>query len=201
VLQARHDQAGVVRFLPSLPAEKKNAIAEMEMGEVIKLTLRFRSRFWENIKLPGFDERLEDLGFIHYPEASLPTWWTLLPVRAPLIVGWVGGPDAEPLLQRGKEFIVSQGLASLSRIFRIKESSLESQLEAAYLHDWASDSYTRGGYSYAPVNGLAVQEALAKPVDATLFLAGEATCQGHFGTVHGALMSGQRAAREVLNSS
>ena len=47
----------------------------------------------------------------------------------------------------------------------------------------------------------AVQEALAKPVDATLFFAGEATCQGHFGTVHGALMSGQRAAREVLNSS
>jgi len=31
-----------------------------------------------------------------------------------------------------------------------------------------------------------------------LFFAGEATSIGHIGTVHGAIQSGQRAAREIL---
>ncbi|HEY6119679.1 MAG TPA: NAD(P)/FAD-dependent oxidoreductase [Pyrinomonadaceae bacterium] len=198
VLQAGLDQPGAVRFAPELPAKKAKAIRDLEMGDVIKLNLRFQNRFWEDVKLPGTEESLEDLGFLHSPEAPLPTWWTALPVRAPLIVGWVGGPDAELLLQRGEELVVSQGIASLSRIFRISESSLENTLEEVYLHNWASDSYARGSYSYIPVNGLASQLELAAPVDDTLFFAGEATCLGHIGTVHGALMSGKRAAREVL---
>ncbi|HZE70327.1 MAG TPA: NAD(P)/FAD-dependent oxidoreductase [Pyrinomonadaceae bacterium] len=200
VLQAAPDQHGAVRFLPNLPVEKETAISSLEMGEVIKLNLRFRTRFWETLELPKADESLQGLGFLHYPEAALPTWWTLLPVRAPVIVGWVGGPDAEPLLQRGQEFIIKQGIASLSRVFGITERSIANQLEAAYFHDWSSDSYSRGGYSYVPVNGLLVQEALAKPLQDTLFFAGEATSQGHFGTVHGALISGQRAATEILKS-
>jgi monoamine oxidase len=200
VLQAGPEQHGAVRFLPNLPVEKEKAIDSLEMGEVIKLNLRFRTRFWETLKLPKADESLHGLGFLHYAEAALPTWWTLLPVRAPIIVGWVGGPEAEPLLQRGQEFIIKQGIASLSRVFGIAERSIENQLEAVYFHDWASDIYSRGGYSYVPVNGLLAQGALAKPLEETLFFAGEATSQGHFGTVHGALMSGQRAAREILKS-
>ena len=43
------------------------------------------------------------------------------------------------------------------------------------------------------------QQALAQPVSGTLFFAGEATvANGHHATVHGALASGERAAREVL---
>lgn len=41
---------------------------------------------------------------------------------------------------------------------------------------------------------------LAQPVGERLFFAGEATERKTFGTVHGAYISGQRAAREVLAS-
>ena len=34
------------------------------MGDVIKLNLRFQNRFWEDVKLPGTKESLEDLGFL-----------------------------------------------------------------------------------------------------------------------------------------
>jgi monoamine oxidase len=68
------------------------------------------------------------------------------------------------------------------------------------MHDWNVDPYARGAYAYLPVNGLAAQQELAAPVENTLFFAGEAMSVGHIGTVHGALESGQRAAKEILNS-
>ena len=44
------------------------------------------------------------------------------------------------------------------------------------------------------------QEALARPLETTLFFAGEATdTAGHNGTVHGAIASGRRAAKEILH--
>jgi monoamine oxidase len=49
------------------------------------------------------------------------------------------------------------------------------------------------------VGGLDAPRALAEPVRGTLFFAGEATdTSSHNGTVHGAIASGRRAAREVL---
>jgi uncharacterized protein with NAD-binding domain and iron-sulfur cluster len=50
-----------------------------------------------------------------------------------------------------------------------------------------------------PVGGLEARAALAQPVENTLFFAGEATnSDGHTATVHGAIASGRRAAREVI---
>jgi monoamine oxidase len=72
--------------------------------------------------------------------------------------------------------------------------------EAAYFHDWQSDPFSRGAYSYGTVSADGAQEALASPVENTLFFAGEATdVTGHNGTVHGAIASGRRAAREILH--
>jgi len=51
------------------------------------------------------------------------------------------------------------------------------------------------------VGGDGAEAALAKPLDNTLFFAGEATdITGHNGTVHGAIASGKRAAAEILGS-
>ncbi len=41
-------------------------------------------------------------------------------------------------------------------------------------------------------------DQLAQPVAGRLFFAGEATHRQGFGTVHGACLSGQRAARPVI---
>jgi len=49
------------------------------------------------------------------------------------------------------------------------------------------------------VGGEGAREALAAPLDDTVFFAGEATDPEEAGTVAGALRSGQRAAREVLS--
>jgi monoamine oxidase len=71
-------------------------------------------------------------------------------------------------------------------------------LVATFRHDWDSDPLSRGAYSYALAGGATATQRLARPVDDTLFFAGEAPACADRGTVEGALRSGFRAARHVL---
>jgi monoamine oxidase len=204
VLQAQTDDFGAVRFIPDLPEEKQTAIRGLEMGHVVHITLRFRERFWEKLspRGDGVSENFRDLGFIHYPETPFPTWWTLLHIRAPLLVGWIGGPNAEHLKGAGlsQDELLNEALKSLQVIFGVSESWLRQLLVSSHTHNWSSDPFTRGGYAYLPVGGLKAQQTLAQSVNKVLFFAGEATSVGHVGTVHGAIESGLRAAKEILKS-
>ena len=62
-----------------------------------------------------------------------------------------------------------------------------------------NDPYSRGAYSYMVVGGSDSPGKLARPVQETLFFAGEASdAEGRTGTVHGAIGSGRRAAKQAL---
>jgi len=227
---------GSVRFLPELPVDKQKAIGSIVMGQVVRVVMQFRRRFWEELDLPGVGapKDLAELGFIHLPEAAIPTWWTLLHIRAPILVGWTGGPNAENLIsqiaqetllsqdsepheqngsagqhrtsrdsQMGSSYrntILNKAIKSLHQIFRVSESHLREELVAWHTHDWHADPFSRGAYAYLPVDGLELQQTLGLPVDSTLYFAGEAISLGHIGTVHGAIDTGQRAAKQVLKS-
>lgn len=198
VLQAVPKDGGI-QFVPELPASKRSAIQQLAVGNVIKINLSFRERFWEDVKLwdeNGETVNFKDAAFFHYPDAPIPTWWTQLPIRAPLLVGWAGGPRADHL--RSQDALLDQAMRSLSLILNTSAAEVRNQLEASYVHDWHDDAFSRGAYSYVPVHGLEAQEVLSRPLDNTLFFAGEAICIGHVGTVHGAIQSGQRAAQEIL---
>jgi monoamine oxidase len=213
VLQ-KNDENPAVRFIPELPAHTRRAIKTLVMGNVLRIVLCFRERFWEAAK--AWDQHgtlisFRDTGFIHYPDAPIPTWWTQLPLRAPVLVGWTGGPRADILIDR-ENFepqsgtpatidanILDRAIESLARIFNLSKARVRDQLEASYHHEWGQDPFSRGAYSYVPVNGLAHQRELSQPIADRLFFAGEATSVGHIGTVHGAIQSGQRAAREVAD--
>jgi monoamine oxidase len=82
-----------------------------------------------------------------------------------------------------------------------KRASLEGALESADWHDWFADSYARGAYAYVGIGGEMSPHDLARPIQDTLYFAGEVTApDGHMGTVHGAIASGRRAAREIIES-
>jgi monoamine oxidase len=198
-------KAGALRFAPALVA-KQRAFAGIETGQVFKIVLRFRRAFWER---PEFlKERREKSGsngrglnFLHAPGAEVPTWWTSLPVRSPVLTGYVGGVAAEQLLAEEPPSRLERSLVALSEILAVPRRELEEQLDASASHDWRADPFARGAYSYIGVGGIGAPRALARPVDGTLFFAGEATNGEQIGTVAGALASGRRAAREVLRAS
>ncbi len=197
VLQASPDQENFVKFLPPLPPEKVGR-GKIISGNAIRLILQFKHRFWEKRKLSD-DTSLEKLNFLHCAGSEFSIFWTQLPVRAPLLVCWIGGRNAEAGLSLSLAELTARALQSLSSAFKLDLLELENELETAHYHDWHSDPFARGAYSYVAAGGMDGPAALAATLDSTLFFAGEATdTEGFSATVHGAIRTGQRAAREIL---
>lgn len=64
---------------------------------------------------------------------------------------------------------------------------------------WASDPFSWGSYTFTGLNASRDdRRALEGRVGERLYFAGEAAAVGHAGTVHGAYLSGQRAARALI---
>ena len=78
----------------------------------------------------------------------------------------------------------------------MSRSRLTASVRGSWLLDWQHDPFSRGGYSYPHVGGANAGRPLARPIEGTLFFAGEATSRD-WGTVEGAIASGLRAARHV----
>lgn len=185
VLQAPAGNSGAVTFEPELPT--RDAIQELlVMGNVMKLTFRFRSPFWEAL---GHKE----LAFVHRNDLALPTWWSMLPLRTGILTAWAGGPAADKVIARGEP--ETQAIESLATLLEVPKERIARELERIDHHDWSADPFSRGAYSYAKVGGAAIPERLARPIAGTLFFAGEHTHGGLLGTVAGAIHSGQRAAK------
>jgi monoamine oxidase len=184
-------QEGGIRFDPE-PIEALEAARKLAFGQVVRIVLRFREPFWRE------KQAIADAGFLLSTEKRFPTWWTSLPVESNMLVGWSAGPRADDLLGKTKAEIVAEGIAALARILGQKRERVEGLLEQAYYHDWHADPFARGAYSYAPAGACSAREALAKPIEETLFFAGEAAeTEGYCATVHGAILSGREAARKV----
>lgn len=171
-------------FDPPLPRETQEALRLLAMGPVYKVVMVL-----DEALLTGIE-------FVHRDETPFPALWHSLP-NARTLTAWAGGPSADRLRGLSHEEIIRAAVVSAERALGM---SLEKALENAYLHDWQRDPFALGAYSYARVGGLTARDTLAKPVEETLFIAGEACAgEGFGGTVAGALDTGMRTARAILS--
>ncbi len=201
VLQQPPEAPGAVRFVPELP-EKRRAMALVASGPVIKAVLTFREPVW---RCPGLSksaaDRLRDASFVHDPRNPFPTWWTPRPMRSPMLTAWAGGPRARVLSGLGATAMRREVIRSLGRLLGCEPAAILALGARVHVHDWPSDPFSLGAYSYEAVGGAHARRVLARPEGRCLFFAGEATdTQGQASTVAGALASGKRAVREVLKS-
>jgi len=190
VLQARPGDAGAVRIHPSI-AKHEDALSLITTGPVTRIVMLFREAFWR-------DGKLANMSFLQGSDPDVPAWWTLAPLRAPMLVAWAGGRRAAVLALLRVEECLDRALSSAVRQLGIPRRKLESLLVDSWTHNWEDDPFARGAYSYPLVGGSEAGKLLAKPVRGTLYLAGEATVdEADSGTVHGAIRSGRRAATQV----
>lgn len=181
-------QKGKPRFSPPLPMEKQEAIARLGTGQVWKIILTFRRKFWE-----------EDLGIIETPLKSQ-VWWPALEndeSNAHLMV-LIGGEGIDYF--KGSKYNAAKRVTrDLRRLFGKPAMELLRRVE---VEAWDKEPGIETGYSYLAVGSTpADRAALSKSIDDTLFFAGEATSMTAPATVRGAMESGERAAREILKLS
>ncbi|MBC7926509.1 MAG: FAD-dependent oxidoreductase [Bryobacteraceae bacterium] len=175
-----------VRFDPPVP--NTEAAKRIATGPVMRVTLAFRESFW-----PSFS-------MLHSHAEDFPTWWTHLPVTAPVLTAWCGGPRAARLSALTRAEIIDRALDALSRLLNTGRSRIEDSLVSAHTHNWQTDEWSKGAYSYVTAGNTDATAQLAAPVGNRLFFAGEASeSTGRSGLVHGAILTGQRAAREILS--
>jgi len=137
------------------------------------------------------------LSFLFSTE-RIPTWWTQSPDKSPRLTGWLAGPNASLLADAGEQAIIDHALRSLSVIFKLDPIVLSQYLTGTHIHDWITDPFTKGGYSYVTVNSRAAVEVLRTPIAGTLFFAGEALANKSNATVEAAFESGKYSAEKIL---
>ncbi|PSP15651.1 MAG: monoamine oxidase [Cyanobacteria bacterium QS_8_64_29] len=184
-------QAGGPAFEPPLPSRKQQAIRRLGMGVLDKVVLRFPFCFWS--------PEADFLGYLSSQAGDSPLLLSLQPhVGVPILVAFLGGPEA-----RHRECCADRQLVALvMRELRCMFARTVPDPTRVAIARWASDPFALGSYSFVRV-GASGQDytALSAPAGERLFFAGEATHRQYPATVHGAFLSGLRAAEELAGAT
>jgi monoamine oxidase len=171
-------------FLPALP-DKTTAARGLPLGLADKLFL----------SLEDAQEFENDTRVFGHIDRSATAGYSLRPFGWPMIECYFGGELAAELEKGGERAFFDFAASELTGVLG---NNFAKRIKPIAHHGWLSDPFARGSYSYA-VPGKADQRAvLATAVDNRIFFAGEATSEHDFSTAHGALLTGQRAAREAI---
>jgi len=180
--------------LPQTVGERAAATADIGFGNVVKILLRFATKWWAD----HGRRDLADLSFL-LSNATVPTWWTQHPDEYPVLTGWFAGPKADRVSSLSETELVDMGLASLAEIFDLPQDRIRRELIAWRAINWGNDPFARGAYSYATLKTRAAQSALTKSDGGAIFFSGEALYAGpDMGTVEAALASGRETAQTIL---
>ncbi|MBK6873580.1 MAG: FAD-dependent oxidoreductase [Kineosporiaceae bacterium] len=174
-----------------VPFHPKDVIGQLGWGPAVKFFSRLSRRFW------------------------VEQGWA--PLGGSLDIGQVWeGTDNQA--QTGKQPIVlnvftgartptkSQYTDGLARLYPAvtgrPRSGYRANLLAAEVVDWSRQPFIRTGYSSPRVGQVfTIGKELNEPFGGRLFFAGEHTQLDHFGYMEGAIRSGERAARQLLEQA
>ncbi len=176
--------SGAIRFVPDLPAGAKGALAGIGMGALTKIALRLDGA---RIDLNASTTLMDST----HPEAM--TMIEMAPEGKPLAVAICGGDFARGLGAAGEAAAVAHLTDTLAAMLG---SDVRRAVTGGRLASWWADPLSRGAYSVCLPGHSAARAALAEPVAARLWFAGEATAGGGAMTVGGATLSARKAAAE-----
>ncbi|WP_442576080.1 flavin monoamine oxidase family protein [Microbacterium sp. F51-2R] len=174
---------------PPLPEPVAGALSRLRMNAFEKVVLRFPTKFWDDGVYA-----IRQLG----PEGRWwHTWYDLTSLHGePTLLTFAAGPAAVQTRDWDEERIAESVLAQLRRLYG---EAAVPQPSHILVSDWQDDPLAHGSYAYMTVGSTtADHDDLATPIGGVLHLAGEATWTDDPATVPAALLSGHRAAQNVL---
>jgi monoamine oxidase len=184
-------KAGDISFIPSLSAAKQSAIDNIGFGNVLKIFLKFSSRFWA-------EDTSSIIGGTRVPE-----YWVTHAGKDStqhVLTAFVAGFRAQYLQQLNEADAINTLISELNSLF--PSGGVIAKFSGEYLiKDWSTEPFTKGAYSFPGINSAGQRENLAETVSGKLYFAGEAAnVNGHIGTVHGAMESSYISVSQILAS-
>ena len=176
-----------VTFEPPLPGSKQEAIDRLGMGVLNKVYLKFSEAFW--------DVDVETISYMSERLGEWCDWLNFLPFTdQPVLMAFHGGDKGFELEDLSDDEIIAGAMQTL----RVMFGDEISEPEGALITRWGKDPFSFGAYSHIPPFASGDDhDILAEPIDDVLYFAGEATSREYPSTVHGAYLSGVRAAEEM----
>lgn len=205
-------------FSPPLPFCKVDAISNVGFGLLNKVYVEFPEPFW---RVPGFFTDKDDCLFGNVTGIN-PQHYMFFDVGKRLgsegdspaiLMSLVSGKEAVALEYLSDEDVIKEVVDTLKVMFP-KSFLIPSPINYRITR-WGKDRFSRGSYTYLPPGSTDQDfQMLQSPVNATgdsllidsrtdamrLFFAGEHTTALHPSVTHGAMLSGVRAAQEVLST-
>lgn len=167
-----------IRFTPAITQPHQDAIDCLGMGQGGVFFLHFTRRFWKK----GLCQLINTDNRYHF--------WVPDKEQNVVVVFYVADEGDEV----DEPQCLQQLLQTLSTVFKCDAALL---LDEHYHENWSDNPAIGGLYSYDGIGSEGARSVLQQPIDRRLFFAGEATIEGHFATVDGAIISGQRAADQL----
>ncbi len=181
-------KARAISFEPALPDEHLEAIDSVGFSAVDKFLLVWDDTFWD------------DTDYLVYTPARRDVFnWFLnvnsLQPGANALMTFAYADEARASEERTDDEIVALVMQHLRDMYGPDIPAPTAIRRSA----WATDPYTLGAYSFTSVDTRMEHfDLLAEPAG-NIHFAGEHTNRDYYSTVHGAYLSGQRAADEILD--
>ena len=192
-----------IQFHPPLPEWKAGAIQRIGFGVLNKVVLVYKESFWDEgrdifgtLRNPPNRFSLDQTDYFSQ-RGRFFQWFNCTKTSGvPTLLALMAGDAAFQTERTPNDELIDEATKVLKSIFG---QEVPDPIEAVVTR-WGHDQFARGSYSYTgPSFQPEDYEVMAKPID-NLFFAGEHTCGTHPATVHGAYISGLRAASEVLDA-
>ena len=192
-----------VQFEPALPDWKMGAIQRIGFGVLNKVVLVYKEPFWDQnrdifgtLRNPPNRFSLDPKDYFNQ-RGRFFQWFNVSKTSGlPTLLALMAGEAAFHTEKSTNDELIAEATGVLKAIYG---APVPDPIEAVVTR-WKRDQFSYGSYSYTGPNFQPDDyDVMAKPIG-NLFFAGEHTCGTHPATVHGAYISGLRAASEVLES-
>jgi len=177
-----------IEIRPRLSRAKELAIAQLSYYAGTRVLLQARTRFWRSADLSGSarTDRATEVWDSTFDQVTS---------RRGILGASFGGGVGRAVLNMTPQDSLTFGIGLVADAF----PAIRSEFEKGFVQRWALDPWSLGAFPvFKPGEMSTLMPAIARPENGIHF-AGEHT-SSWTGWMEGALQSGERAAREVLNS-
>ncbi|MFK7798654.1 MAG: flavin monoamine oxidase family protein [Aureispira sp.] len=178
---------GAIKFTPPLPDPTQEAIHKLQLGAVNKFLLVWDKAFWE--------ENVQYIGYTPTEKGKFNYFLNMKKIaNTNALMTFAFGEYSKQTEQMTDQAIIAAIMEHLKNIYGPDIPQPSQFLRTK----WNENPYSYGAYSFA-TNGTssALFEMFEKAINNQVFFAGEHTIHDYRGTVHGAYLSGIRAAKKI----